>query len=390
MGILLLPFYQVVLALLPHKTLSFEDTRSDKLVLSLSIALIFAIVTFYQGIPKRFPNKWILAFIAFTFINIFICPSYHFKIGSMDLAGFWNYKPLVKIFVYFLFGWAVYSQEWEPKDIQFILKCMFWCGFGMACYVLIQHFGLDQFYGIRADNPDLLELPKKHIGGTLGHSTLVAPYIAMLIPLGFYLRKYIYSCLMILAVCLTYSKVAIVAMIIGLLFYVALQKSVFMKVFICLILVTSVTSGVIYFKDKTVLGRLGSSGRFGIWTQIVKDLKEPPFDGATQIFPLTGKGIGSYGYVFVPRYKTRFHEAHNEYLQTLHDGGIIGMGLLLLAVGSLLLASSRAFLGVSDGSALTSSFLIIALCAGGTFIWQLGIYQYYSCIIVGLLMRRDL
>lgn len=63
-------------------------------------------------------------------------------------------------------------------------------------------------------------------------------------------------------------------------------------------------------------------------------------------FPLFGSGAGSYASVF-PAYKTpalgsAFYEhAHNDYLQVLAEGGIVGAGLFLAAVGSAFVPALR-------------------------------------------------
>jgi O-antigen ligase len=68
-----------------------------------------------------------------------------------------------------------------------------------------------------------------------------------------------------------------------------------------------------------------STGRGHFWSVTLDVIKAYPF---------LGSGLGSFGAVY-PRYDTRnglyrLEQAHNDYLQTLSDGGIIG-GLLGLA-----------------------------------------------------------
>jgi O-antigen ligase len=68
-----------------------------------------------------------------------------------------------------------------------------------------------------------------------------------------------------------------------------------------------------------------TTGRSHFWSVTVDVIKH---------YPLTGSGLGSFGVIY-PQYDSRngyyrLEQAHNDYLQTLSDGGIIG-GLLGLA-----------------------------------------------------------
>lgn len=264
---------------------------------------------------------------------------------------------------------------------------MIWCGFIMAVYAVFQSYGYDQFHvGLNSRNLDVNFTTRPYIGGNLGHPTIVSPFIAMLTPLAIYYKKYFKALIMILSVWLTHSAIAIGALVIGLGFYFASKNKIILISYITSIIMIAGTVLGLQGTNARLLPNGVDNGRVGVWKQIVADLKEVPFEETKKIYPLTGKGIGSYKNVFTTRYKTRFNQAHNEYLQFMHDNGILGFILLVYAVGFYII---RAYWRC-DHRGLTTGFTIISLCALGTFPWQLGIYQFYTCIILAFMLRRDL
>ncbi|MDQ3746657.1 MAG: O-antigen ligase family protein, partial [Acidobacteriota bacterium] len=102
-------------------------------------------------------------------------------------------------------------------------------------------------------------------------------------------------------------------------------------------MIAAVFFGVLYFGGEDALSRLvgtvnsedPTTGRAHFWEgaiQIVKD------------HPLVGTGLGAFGAAY-PRYDTangtyRLEQAHNDYLQILTDGGVVGgvLGLLFIVV----------------------------------------------------------
>jgi len=98
-------------------------------------------------------------------------------------------------------------------------------------------------------------------------------------------------------------------------------------------MIVAVFVGVLYFGGDEALTRLlgtvdssdPTTGRTHFWGGTIEIIKD---------HPLTGAGLGAFSAVY-PRYDTangnyRLEQAHNDYLQILSDGGIVG-GLLGLA-----------------------------------------------------------
>lgn len=98
-------------------------------------------------------------------------------------------------------------------------------------------------------------------------------------------------------------------------------------------MIIAVFAGVLYFGGDEALTRLlgtvdssdPTTGRTHFWSGTVEIIKD---------HPLTGAGLGAFSAAY-PRYDTangnyRLEQAHNDYLQILSDGGIVG-GVLGLA-----------------------------------------------------------
>lgn len=78
----------------------------------------------------------------------------------------------------------------------------------------------------------------------------------------------------------------------------------------------------------------GAQTRLANWRDAMHSVRD---------FPVTGTGFGTYRYAYLP-YESwpapvRFHNADNQFVETLVEGGFIGGGLLLASIGLTLLAS---------------------------------------------------
>ena len=59
---------------------------------------------------------------------------------------------------------------------------MSWAGFIMAVYVILQALGWDQFFEVKPEQ-HFKAVTQNGLGGNLGQPTIVAPFLAMIIPL---------------------------------------------------------------------------------------------------------------------------------------------------------------------------------------------------------------
>jgi O-antigen ligase/tetratricopeptide (TPR) repeat protein len=94
--------------------------------------------------------------------------------------------------------------------------------------------------------------------------------------------------------------------------------------------------------------------------------------GSARDFPVTGTGFGTYRFAYLP-YQTwsatvRFDNADNQFVEGLVEGGLVGLGLILLAILLSLaacLALARAV--PADPVAVVGLFAVISQCVSASF-----------------------
>jgi hypothetical protein len=157
------------------------------------------------------------------------------------------------------------------------------------------------------------------------------------------------------------------------------------------IILSSVVS-IGYFKSAKIKSFVGDSGRFKVWSVIIKDVKNPMnANGQAIKRSLTGFGLGSFRYLFHNQHKDLtpgepFFEAHNEYLEVLYNTGIIGLGLFLMGIFFII---RQSFPLDRLNAHLLASFICVAVSAGGIFCLQNGAIVFYILTITGLLNKRE-
>jgi len=346
------------------------NTRDPKMALALAFALALSLICFYKGKMKPFRNIWLLIFLGYLVVGYFFSPKIIFKDLCL-IPNFHVWKPYLYIAVFSMMLISVSTMKLTVPDKMFTIKVMSWVGFVMSLYVICQFFGLDQFYKEKIDN--VLCITQPHLGGTLGSPTIVASFIAMLVPFAIHLKKWVFVIAMGTAVIMTKSIMSIGAMTGGILFYIFFVYKLRAAAVLLTIIVLLIGYGV---KDKTKL--LQTSGRITEWKYIVSEIKE---DQA-----LTGRGMGSYLYLHLMKHKCKFRQAHNDYLELAHNAGIIGLALFLTSIGYMIYLS---FSVQRLNMVFVSSFVIIGLCAFGSFVFQLNPHIYYSIVIAGFLHNKQ-
>ena len=162
----------------------------------------------------------------------------------------------------------------------------------------------------------------------------------------------------------------------------------------------------------TVIVILYAVGWFG-WTPVFErfrairtlqgDISELRLDiwkdslGMVRDFPLTGTGAGSFMHVY-PAYRTIRNDgiadhAHNDHLELLTDGGLIGAGLFAWFIAAVLIQSYKAFLKMKDPYA---RHLFVGALAGVTafllhgmtdFNFSIGANGLYLFLLLGLVVN---
>lgn len=407
-GLVLLPFYELIFRVFPYVNVITPSTREPKEFMAVTIALAIGLLSIHKGKIKSFGNKWLLLLVGFHLLSIRLALKPPLVVNDIEIGNFWVWKATFLVLCYFLMIVAVASMELNRSKIEHILKVVTWCGFIMAVYVILQRFGLDQFYKVKAIE-EIGSVTRPEIFGTLGQSTLVASFIAMLVPVSLYFRRKTMLVTMIVAIFITQSEMAIGAMLVSIaLFFVLCKPRRMIIVFLIVLALGSIYS--LEYKKGRLWTRevINDNARFANWEKIINDWKGSPIhveNGDT--FPFTGVGPGSLTFIYHAHNQPNaesirrgdpgimFMQAHNEYLEILYNLGKGGLILFLLSIFYMVTRAVKAILRNADYhkpmiASILCSFVCFALCALGSFVFQLGAHQYYGILFVGLLHNQSL
>lgn len=369
------------LIVIPFLTLPGQDTRYPKEIAALALAMSIGCWAVHSGWIRGVKNFWILAFLGFLIASNVMSPNFDLSLGPNQISGIWDFKPCFYIMVYFLMFIGISSFNFNEINYSKIFNVISWCGFAMACYVLTQYLGFDQFFYVKSKSI-IQGTQHANLVGTLGQPTLVAPFLALSVPFAYYFRRYWCMAIMALAVVLTGSKFSMGAMFLSSLFMLSINHNIYVKVLSFIILLASAF---------IILSHpINTDGRNDVWKNIITDIRMPPSPSAKETFALTGFGIGSFSFTYPAMHGDNepshapWLQAHNEYLELLRGCGIIGLGIFLASIGWML-NKIRPLMLDKRALVLTSSFICIALNCGGTFLWHLGAYIFYTVVIVALI-----
>lgn len=387
-GLVFIPFYEVITTLfLPAQSIAFFDTRFPKECVAFSIALAIIIYGLYTGSIKAIRNKWLMLFLGFLVVSLNKVPVVPIDLAGFEISNFWVWKPFMQILVYFFMLSVICSTKWHVKKAAKIFQVMAWCGFIMALYIFIQKLRLDQFFYQRP-YAVVLGTAAPDIGGTMGAASLIAPFLALCLIPAIFLRKVWFALAISAAVILTQSDMAIFAMVASLLIYFFAHDP--RKLWTAIIVI--VMGGYFcFFVNIEDANRkiFNDNGRVSIWKNMVHDLSSPFSAKDPRRFALTGFGLGSFEHVYNLKHPTNSsqppRQAHNEYLELIWCVGLIGMALFLAAGWTMFAPLYSLFRIDREAVCLASMMVVLGVCAAGSFIWHLAVYQFYTVVIVGMI-----
>jgi O-antigen ligase len=276
-------------------------------------------------------------------------------VSSLSFDPYSTRLILVQTTALLIYFAAVLVFTDTPKRLRLLVRTIAVFGFFLAIFGLTQSFtSPDKIYWIR-------ELPQSQAFGPFINRHHFAGYmeLALALPLGLVLtgaiekeKRFIYlfaAGLMAVALIMTNSRGGIVSLIAEVLFLVATMglrrrhhkkrkqtdseerqpriRSAATKAGLALALIVALFGGVVLLGGEDALTRIVGSvntddpttGRAHFWGVTVDIIKTHPW---------LGTGLGAFGVVYTgydSRNGTyRLEQAHNDYLQTLSDGGIIG------------------------------------------------------------------
>ncbi|HEV7744018.1 MAG TPA: O-antigen ligase family protein [Pyrinomonadaceae bacterium] len=287
-------------------------------------------------------------------------------ISSLSFDPYSTRLVLVQTMALLIYFAAVLVFTDTPKRLRLLVRTIAVFGFFLAIFGLTQSFtSPDKIYWMR-------ELPQSQAFGPFINRHHFAGYmeLALALPLGLVLtgaiekeKRFIYvfaAGLMAVALIMTNSRGGIISLLAEVLFLVATMglrrrrhrkhkkteseegptriRSAAMKAGLALALIVALFGGVVLLGGEDALTRVVGSvntddpttGRAHFWSVTVDIIKTHPW---------LGTGLGAFGVVYTG-YDSRngmyrLEQAHNDYLQTLSDGGVIGALLGLFFVVNL-------------------------------------------------------
>ena len=289
---------------------------------------------------------------------------------SIPLVSSLSFDPystrfiLVQVAALLVYFAAVLVFTDTPKRLRLLVRTITIFGFFLAIFGLTQSFtSPDKVYWIR-------EMPQSQAFGPFINRHHFAGYmeLALALPLGLVFtgsiereKKFIYlfaAGLMAVALIMTNSRGGLISLFAELLFLVATMglrrkhkhkkreseehapriKSAAAKAGLALALVVVLFGSVVLLGGEEALTRMAGSvntddpttGRAHFWSVTVDIIKNHPW---------LGTGLGAFGVVYTG-YDSRngvyrLEQAHNDYLQVLSDGGVVGGLIGLFFIVSL-------------------------------------------------------
>jgi len=284
-------------------------------------------------------------------------------ISSLSLDPYSTRLALVQIGALLIYFAAALAFIDSPKRLRLIVRTVTIFGFLLALFGLIQSFtSSNKIYWLK-------EIPQSIPFGPFYNRHHFAAYMemALALPLGLLFSGavegdkrplYIFAVAMMgIALIMTGSRGGMISLLAEAIFLVVIMgarrkearapegkekagrvRSVLMRAGLALILVLALLGGAVLFGGEEALSRLvgtvnsddpttGRAHFWGVTLDIIRD------------HPVVGAGLGSYGLAYT-EYDTRnglfrLEQAHNDYLQTMSDAGIIGLGLGILFIIAL-------------------------------------------------------
>jgi O-antigen ligase len=336
---------------------------------AISILVLWLIDSWSLGAFRISRNVLQLPLLGMFLLGVFqllpLRPRPDIGTHSIPLASSLSFDPystrfiLVQVAALLLYFAAVLVFTDTPKRLRLLVRTITVFGFFLAIFGLTQSFtSPDKIFWIR-------DMPQSQAFGPFINRHHFAGYmeLALALPLGLVFtgaiekeKKFIYlfaAALMAVALIMTNSRGGIISLFAEILFLVATMglgrrhkkkashehrpwiRSAAMKAGLALALVVALFGGVVLLGGEDALTRMVGSvntddpttGRAHFWAVTVDIIKT---------HPVIGTGLGAFGVIYTG-YDSRngayrLEQAHNDYLQVLSDGGIVGavMGLFFL------------------------------------------------------------
>lgn len=380
-GLILLPYYEGILYILmpSGKIPEFIDLRQTKEYIALGLALALTVAAWLEVKKLECPNKWTLFFLMFLFFNLSKSP-----IGvvnpTVDVSLLGSYSAEFKVFAFFLMFCSLASCRFSQDFIDRILKTILMCAVVMSGYMILQACNLDQIYKPKPEY-FISAVKSLRIAGFFGQPTLALPFLVMAIPFAVHFKNWPALGILSIAALLTGSDFAIISLVA--LWFIYSYYSKRRLIFGVLVIVGIVCVKMFFINDPQLFN---DNGRFFVWGQILNDVFSGQINGVEVRIGMFGAGLNNFGKVFTALHQSAYTRAHNEYLQILWCCGVVGLGNFLMIhldifKTALLCRANKRM------KPIISALIMLMLCSCGTFVWQLGAYQFYTAVLIALVYQ---
>lgn len=380
----------ILLGLIASAFYMFPGTDIREIKIVSAVFFAFAIGSFgaYFGF-RPIKNYWVLALITFIPCSVYLSAQTDMQMNGVPMEHFWSWYAFVKVLAFSLMFFAIASYSFEKIDVERILRVICLCGTLTAGYVVLQYFSLDQLF------ENVSGEASGRVAGFIGNPTLTAPFTAMIVPICLFRKNYWQASLCALGSILPNSQIAWFALIVGVSAYFAMRGPTWFFGILSGLVLASIMFFAITARLDGFKTTFNDHERLRHWNRIVHTLNKPMVEGDKKSYPLTGKGIGSFKYIYRAQNAdigspNRFFQAHNEYLQFVNECGLIGGFLMVMAIiktikDNISWRKIMTFGECAYKRSLLASFLVMVFTAFGTFIWQIGTTAFYTVVVCGLL-----
>ena len=320
-----------------------------------------------------YSNKYLFWFLCLVIVQFFM--NYYIPMFNIDDNGrypivLWPIKPTLNIIIGVLLI-KVLAEHLTGKDWVKIFKFLCWTGFILSVYALSQWCEIDPIFKNFQKNFVNKGMTRSQLMFTfLSHKTLTAAFIALTAPLClmFNENKYkVFLGIMVLAVILADSILAMAGLFVALTIYLLIRKNIKTA-----ILVTVIAVLIAGYFGITTKHFFSDNGRMAVWQRSTADVLNNS--------PLVGFGHGSFQKKYSDTILVLF--AHNDYVQELNEGGIVGLLIVSLFIYHLVL---KFFYVVFEKFFIVDIVLLCCLCVLLIICFGSFPFHYAPLAVIGIL-----
>lgn len=366
-----------------------------------ALIFIFAICGYgiSRGVKVISNNPFVNLFLLFLPLSIFNAPPYELMLAHQNLGNLWIWKATGWLLAYYIFYLIVKDLRIKESNIVF---CISWAAIISAIYAFIQPslLNIDQFQATRT--VEQIGHPKSpEITAMIGNPTYLGCFLALCFPFILIYKKWWWSVLVFGAILLCQSDFAVAGAIIAGIFIVCMRSKgvVLLKVLVAL---TVFFGMFLYSFWDDIRPKIVDNGRFSTWGKAFSDWKSPPI---LMIIPpnttpeykaylellnkrsnaLTGRGPGSFPYLFSVKYNNKWDDPHNVYLRCLYEYGLFGLILLIGMIGFVFVKKFAMARQDKFTLACYSSLIFICLASVGIPLLHIEPLRFFCILIFTLI-----